>query len=49
MEQGNFLAASFSHDGTRLVTVIHDSMPNRDPVWTALVWNIAGGNCPEET
>jgi WD40 repeat protein len=48
VERGNFLTASFSHDGARLVTVIHYSMPDRDPVWTALVWNIAGDNCPDK-
>ena len=37
VKSGNFLTASFSHDRTRLVAVIHD-----DPSWNAEVWNIAG-------
>jgi WD40 repeat protein len=40
---GEFIAASFSHDQSYLVTVTH-----QDFTWQAQVWNLADNSCPSE-
>ena len=51
VDKGNFVSASFSHDGARLVAVIHHSVTGSPSSWNAQVWNIAGDcrSTPEHT